>query len=757
MENRQIKVLIINNLQDNLISLKVLINKTFPDATVFTTLTSEKGFEITTAQDPDLVLIDIVMPSMDRFELCRKLKADKKLSDIPVVFITANKDDKQSRILALESGAEAFLTKPIDEYELITLINAMVKIKNANIQKRFIPIFDENGKHIRNTGNVQDIIDQRKAEAALIESEAHYHLIADNVTDMITKHSLDAIYTFVSPSSKRILGYEPEELIGVNPYDLFHPESISLMRGYRNTVLSTSDVVESTYRIRHKNGSYVWLETTSGTIRDRITNEPKEIICVSRDITERKRMYDSLNEALKFNQDIISSANEGVVVYDTELCYKLWNPFMEKITGLSSQVVLERKATDVFPWLEEIGAIDNLKKALKGEVLIERDFPYNIAETNCSGWVRTNNGPLYNSKGKIIGVLGTVQNITERKKAEDKLIYYSYHDQLTGLCNRRYLEEELSRLDTEHNLPITIVMCDLNGLKMINDSLGHAVGDSLIRKAAEVIKKVCRADDIIARVGGDEFIMLLPKTSGSDAVCIIERIKELVSKEKVGSVALTIAFGYETKINSGDSILEVRANAENDMYRHKLYERGSTRSKIIDMIMNTLYEKSDREMFHSKRVSEICEAIAGNLQFDEDNINQIRMAGLLHDIGKIGVHEQILNKDQQLNDDEWEQIKEHPEGGWRILNAVNEFSELANFVLEHHERWDGTGYPNGLKGEEISIQSRIIAVADAYDAMTSERSYRKALSKEKAINEIKNNAGFQFDPDIARVFIEKVI
>jgi putative nucleotidyltransferase with HDIG domain len=173
--------------------------------------------------------------------------------------------------------------------------------------------------------------------------------------------------------------------------------------------------------------------------------------------------------------------------------------------------------------------------------------------------------------------------------------------------------------------------------------------------------------------------------------------------------------------------------------------------------MKTLFEKSNREMLHSKSVSGISEAIATKMNYDKDEIGQIRIAGLVHDIGKIGIDEKILNKNGKPDNEEWKEIKKHPEMGWRILSSTNEFFELASIVIAHHEKWDGSGYPNGLKGEEIPLKARIITVADAYDAMTSERSYRKPLGEDAAIEELKKCSGTQFDPKIVDVFLNLVL
>ena len=183
----------------------------------------------------------------------------------------------------------------------------------------------------------------------------------------------------------------------------------------------------------------------------------------------------------------------------------------------------------------------------------------------------------------------------------------------------------------------------------------------------------------------------------------------------------------------------------------------NAKPRIVGFFMNTLYEKNKREMFHSKRVGDLCEAIASEMYFDVHEVYKIRIAGLMHDIGKIEIDERILNKSQKLDEKEWEEIKKHPEIGARILNSVKECSDIAGYVLEHHEFWDGKGYPRGLKGEEISIQARIIAVADAFDAMTSNRTYGKPFSTNEAIEEIKRCSETQFDPEIVSLFVEKVL
>lgn len=380
-----------------------------------------------------------------------------------------------------------------------------------------------------------------------------------------------------------------------------------------------------------------------------------------------------------------------------------------------------------------------------------------VAIDGSNGWMWARGEANKDSNGNIISLHGAAQHITERKKSEDKLIYLSLHDHLTGLYNRRFFEEELRRIDINDNLPISIIMCDINGLKLINDSFGHNSGDILLKKSADMIKRACRDNATVARIGGDEFVVILSKTTAEDTLQVANLITELASKEMVSNVELSISFGYDTKTTAEQSLGDVIANAENHMYRHKLHERSSMRSKTIDLIMSTLFEKSSREAIHSSRVSNICKAIAHKMNFDKGAVNNIGIAGLLHDIGKIGIDEKILNKPGSLSFDERKNIQTHPEIGWRLLSSTNEFSELAQFVLSHHEKWDGSGYPNGINGKKIPLEARIITVADSYDAMTGERSYRKAFSKEVVINELKRCSGTQFDAEIVDIFVNQVL
>jgi|GEM_PF-840317 diguanylate cyclase (GGDEF)-like protein len=355
------------------------------------------------------------------------------------------------------------------------------------------------------------------------------------------------------------------------------------------------------------------------------------------------------------------------------------------------------------------------------------------------------------------GVLAIARNVTSQRTYQKRIEYLSYHDQLTGLLNRRFFEEELKRLDDNKNFPLCIIMSDVNGLKLVNDSFGHKAGDMMLMKFANVIKRLYPYEDRIFRIGGDEFVILVPNMNRDDADVIVKNIKADCDKEMVNAINLSVSFGWEAKCDSSEDINDVLKSAEDRMYKKKLFDGPSMRGKTIGVIINTLHEKNKREEQHSHRVAELCEKIAIALKMPEHEIKEIRNAGLLHDIGKIAIQDSLLDKPGKLTPEEYEEVKRHPEIGYRILCSANEMTDIAEYILFHHERWDGRGYPRGLKEDAIPLQSRIIAIADTFDAMTSVRSYRMPVSEEEAAKEIYDNAGIQFDPELARLYVYDVL
>jgi diguanylate cyclase (GGDEF)-like protein len=459
---------------------------------------------------------------------------------------------------------------------------------------------------------------------------------------------------------------------------------------------------------------------------------------------------DNLRKSEERNKAIVAAIPDVIFIVDGNGVFKDCQTNDDSMLIMPKHEFMGKTLWEVLPSKIAETGFEKIKLALKNNSL--ESFEYDIDTPVGIKYFELR--IVRCRKNEIIAIS---RDVTLKYISERELEFLSYHDQLTGLYNRRFFEEELKKLDNKENLPLTIFMADVNGLKLINDSFGHAIGDELLKRIAAVMLNGCGDSGKVSRIGGDEFVMLLPKTDALKAEEILKNIEVLASTEQVSSINLSISIGFETKYNDEEDVFGVLKKAEDFMYKKKLFESPSMRGKTIGAIINTLYEKNKREEQHSHRVSEYCSYLGKAMKLPDGEVQELKTAGLLHDIGKIAIDENILNKPGKLSEAEWEELRRHPEISYRILSSVNDMSEIADYVLSHHERWDGNGYPKGLKGMEIPMKSRIIAVVDAYDAMTSERSYRAALSKEVATEELIKNSGTQFDAEIVKIFIEKVI
>ncbi len=344
-------------------------------------------------------------------------------------------------------------------------------------------------------------------------------------------------------------------------------------------------------------------------------------------------------------------------------------------------------------------------------------------------------------------------NVELAKKVDN----ISKHDYLTGLYNRFHHEHVLKEVDKEDNYPVSVIMGDVNGLKIINDSFGHFQGDKLLISISNILKENTKENEYLSRWGGDEFILVMPQTTEMQAAERVISITKQMNKTVLeNNVVPSISLGIATKLNHNQDFEVVLKNAEDMMYRNKLSSGTSTRSNLISILENTLLERSLETTTHTNNMEKFCLLIADELDLSTSQKEELKLIAKLHDIGKIGITDEILLKNGKLTEDEYETIKKHPEIGYRILNSIDELEHIASGVLYHHEKWDGSGYPQGLIKDEIPLLSRIVSVADAYEVMTNGRIYKKPISKEKAIEEIIRCTGTQFDPEISELFIQTI-
>ncbi len=336
---------------------------------------------------------------------------------------------------------------------------------------------------------------------------------------------------------------------------------------------------------------------------------------------------------------------------------------------------------------------------------------------------------------------------------DEKMQHLIKYDSLTGVYNRGYCEIEMARLDKEGQLPISIILGDLNGLKLINDTFGHKKGDEVIAAAAGIMKNAVPGH-ITGRWGGDEFIIVMSATGPEQAEAIVKQIKDMCSEYRDDNVPLGISLGAAVKERSGQSLDSVIETADNRLYRNKFAESRLIRNSITDYLKDILLDKNIETEEHVLRMKEMAHLIARHMGLSPKEREDLATVAFMHDIGKISIPDHILKKPGRLTPEEWEVMKKHSGIGYRITMSSDQFVHISQSVLSHHERWDGKGYPQGLKGSDIPLLARIISIIDAYDAMTHDRVYKKAMSVENALAEIERCSGTQFDPTISEHFIQ---
>ena len=477
------------------------------------------------------------------------------------------------------------------------------------------------------------------------------------------------------------------------------------------------------------------------------------------DTTGRRQKETRYKETLLKHIEMLNNIDEAVAFIETitdedgqqlDFLFLHINDAFEKLFNLKKEQVIGKKLTTFFPnhkhHEHKLKSFYNKVNYLGQEVRFEKhidalDLYFDIKLTSPE-------------KSYIVV---TFSDITKEKQLENEVRYLSLCDPLTGLFNREYFLQELSSLKENPSSSVGLFLCDIDGLRLVNETMGYDTGDLLLRTTARILKDSFHHKSIAARIGSDEFAVLIPNSYKKLIEETIRKIKKRISKFNLThpKALLSISRGYSLR-TWPVHINELIKEAKDNMRQAELCGRKSHRRAYMHALMRTLEARDIITQSHEQRMQKQIVAFASIIGLPESKQTALYLLAQFHDIGKVGIPDSILNKPGPLTLDERKEMQNHCEIGCRIAQAVPELAIISDWVLKHHEWWNGNGYPLGLKGVEIPLECRILAIVDAYDAMTSNRPYRKALSHEEALAELKRWEGTQFDPQLVAKFINSL-
>ncbi|KJS16962.1 MAG: hypothetical protein VR69_07270 [Peptococcaceae bacterium BRH_c4b] len=578
----------------------------------------------------------------------------------------------------------------------------------------------------------------QRNEEALRESEELFRTMSES--SPIGIYILqDGKFYFVNPQFQRFTGYNEKELLGLNSMQIVVPEDRDRVRDCAVNMFKGKSSLPYEYRTITKSGEIKWIMETVASIKYK-----GKVATLGNymDITGRKLAEKALQESENKFRTLFEEALNPIFVFDENGRYIDANRAGLTFFECSRKELINRSVGTSHQQNDQpescFGPGTLEVNCLVGSSL--KTILINVVAVHVSG-----NNTFY----------GIGQDITERKLMEEKLKHLSLHDPLTGLYNRTYFEEEMQRLEGDRYAPVGIVVCDVDGLKLVNDTLGHSKGDELLKVTAEIISKCFRKEDAISRIGGDEFAVILPKSSMSVVERAYRRVQQAVALYNTESldIPLSLSVGFAVGGELYANLNDIFKEADNNMYREKLHRNQSTRSSIVQALMKALEVRDFITEGHAERLQDLVAEVGKAIGMSDRNLTDLRLLAQFHDIGKVGVPDRILFKDGPLTREEYAEMQRHSEIGHRIALSAPDLVPTADWILKHHEWWNGGGYPLGLNGEEIPLECRILAIADAYDAMTSDRPYRKAMGHGEAVHELERRAGTQFDPKLVPVVL----
>jgi diguanylate cyclase (GGDEF)-like protein len=608
------------------------------------------------------------------------------------------------------------------------------------------------------SGKIQDITEQKcfSSELEKAREELDTILFQTDDTVFIIDVSLDGRFTYNKVNySEPIQAMYPVNLLGKTPLEVYGIEQGRKIVAHYRDCIEQRGVIVYKEDVEINDNKYVFFTSLKPVFTDGRINQ---ITGISKDITEYTKTDQLMHQYERKLNVIFKGAKISVWDWDIKTDTLTMDENVLRIFNCSIDDV-PKKFTD---YLNSIHIND--VKEFREQITDLRmgNVPYIHSEHRVSlisgkqgyRWISTTGSVTeYNIETKKASVIsGIFFDITRRKKEEEKVHYMALHDDLTKLNNRNSYDRAMKQLDKPENLPLSVLFCDINGLKMVNDAFGNRQGDKVIKLFADILNSNL-SRHFVSRIAGDEFAVIMANTGRRKAELTAKEIKEKYEEDDSQPIPVTVSIGHATKTSEEQSINEIVKKSEEIMNFNKLMESQNTKNSIFSSLIKTLEERTTETKDHSMRLDAYAVKIARELGLNDEEYPKLNLLAAIHDIGKISIPDRILNKPGALDNEEWEIMKTHCEAGYRIAISSHQLSPVAEDILSHHERWDGTGYPRGLKGEEIPVRARILTVVDSYDAMTNTRVYRKALPKSVALAEIKKNAGSQFDPEMTKIFV----
>ncbi len=622
--------------------------------------------------------------------------------------------------------------------------------ESRQIIKTVVPILLGGGRYLLES--FVDITDRKRAEEALRESENKFRDLAEK--SLIGVYLVqDNVFKYVNARLAELNGYAVEDLIDKKgPKDLVFPEDWPMVEEHTRKRLSGGvESLHFEFRGITKDNRIINVEVYGSRT---IYKGRPAVVGTMLDITDRKRAEEKLRESEERFRQLAENIRE--VFYVSEKgSFRYVSPAYMEIWGRTPHHLYQ----DPQFFMDTVHPEDkeDVRGSWEKKVRVEVEQVYRIVRPDGSiRWIKDRSFPIYDDSGETLRVVGIAADITDLKLGEERLKYLSLHDPLTGLYNRIYFEEEMSRIERGRHPTVGIVSCDVDGLKLVNDTLGHDQGDRLLVAAAEVIRGCFREGDLVARIGGDEFSVVLPDTTESAVENACQRIEEAVTNYNAVHPELPVSISVGSAVSHGahKSPKDLFKEADNSMYRKKLYHTQSVRSTIVKTLINTLKERDVTAEKHIPRLEKLLVSVGVLMGLPESVRSDLSLFAKFHDIGKVGIPDAILFKESALTSEEWTEMKRHCEIGYRIALSSPDLIPIADWILKHHEWWNGQGYPLGIEGEEIPFECRLLAIADAYEALTSARSHRKELSHPEAVAELNKDAGTQFDPKLLKKFVQ---